>query len=183
MMLFMTILLFGKRSRRPPQHLEYYGVLYNKIYMFFYMYIYSSYGSFGSLFKGRECRLSCAWYWFVTLLSLKQRRLDTSLTHILTPPSHPMSSVSKQNLATPKDARIADAIGEIGPSVLVGAATTFLGIMPMAFASNVISRVFFRMFLVIISFGVSLKCPPEPRYPLKVYFLVWLYLDGYVAPP
>ena len=53
-----------------------------------------------------------------------------------------------------KDARIADALGEIGPSVMVGAATTFLGIMPLAFASNAISRVFFRMFLIIISFGV-----------------------------
>ncbi|CAN0362617.1 unnamed protein product, partial [Laminaria digitata] len=54
---------------------------------------------------------------------------------------------------TPKDARIADALGEIGPSVMVGAATTFLGIMPLAFASNVVFRVFFKMFLIIITFG------------------------------
>ncbi|CAN0269097.1 unnamed protein product, partial [Ascophyllum nodosum] len=53
----------------------------------------------------------------------------------------------------PKDARIANAMGEIGPSVMVGAATTFLGIMPLAFASNVVFRVFFKMFLIIISFG------------------------------
>ncbi|CBJ26527.1 conserved unknown protein [Ectocarpus siliculosus] len=59
-----------------------------------------------------------------------------------------------QDPSIPKDARIADALGEIGPSVMVGAATTFLGIMPLAFANNVIFRVFFKMFLVIISFGV-----------------------------
>ncbi|CAM9459401.1 unnamed protein product [Scytosiphon promiscuus] len=53
----------------------------------------------------------------------------------------------------PKDNRIADALGEIGPSILVGATTTFLGIMPLAFANNVIFRVFFKMFLCIISFG------------------------------
>ncbi|CAN0008284.1 unnamed protein product [Ectocarpus sp. 12 AP-2014] len=58
-----------------------------------------------------------------------------------------------QDPSIPKDARIAEALGEIGPSVMVGAATTFLGIMPLAFASNVIFRVFFKMFLVIISFG------------------------------
>ncbi|CAM9737467.1 unnamed protein product [Ectocarpus sp. 13 AM-2016] len=58
-----------------------------------------------------------------------------------------------QNPSIPKDVRIAEALGEIGPSVIVGAATTFLGIMPLAFASNVIFRVFFKMFLVIISFG------------------------------
>lgn len=53
-----------------------------------------------------------------------------------------------------KDLRIAYALGEIGPSVMLGAATTFLGIMPLAFGSNAIFRVFFRMFLIIISFGV-----------------------------
>ncbi|CAM9506157.1 unnamed protein product [Ectocarpus sp. 12 AP-2014] len=58
-----------------------------------------------------------------------------------------------QDPGIPKDARIAEALGEIGPSVMVGAATTFLGIMPLAFANNVIFRVFFKMFLVIISFG------------------------------
>lgn len=51
--------------------------------------------------------------------------------------------------------RIADALGEIGPSVIVGACTTFVGILPMAFASNVIFRVFFKLFLCIIAFGVS----------------------------
>lgn len=58
-----------------------------------------------------------------------------------------------QDPGIPKDARIANALGEIGPSVMVGAATTFLGIMPMAFAQNAIFRVFFKMFLVIITFG------------------------------
>ncbi|CAN0043144.1 unnamed protein product, partial [Hapterophycus canaliculatus] len=59
-----------------------------------------------------------------------------------------------QDSTIPKDNRIANALGEIGPSILVGAATTFLGIMPLAFANNVIFRVFFKMFLCIISFGV-----------------------------
>lgn len=40
---------------------------------------------------------------------------------------------------------------------MLGAATTFLGIMPLAFANNVIFRVFFKMFLVIITFGVRKK--------------------------
>ena len=61
---------------------------------------------------------------------------------------------NKQSTAIPKDSRIASALGEIGPSIMVGAATTFLGIMPMAFASYFIFRVFFRLFIIIISFGV-----------------------------
>eukprot|EP00904_Undaria_pinnatifida_P008204 jgi/Undpi1/4513/HiC_scaffold_18.g07867.m1 len=58
-----------------------------------------------------------------------------------------------QDAGKSKDVRIANALGEIGPSVMLGAATTFLGIMPMAFANNEIFRVFFKMFLVIITFG------------------------------
>lgn len=54
-----------------------------------------------------------------------------------------------------KNLRIGRALGEIGPSVVVGAITTFLGVMVMAFASNAIFRVFFKMFLIIITFGVS----------------------------
>ena len=64
--------------------------------------------------------------------------------------------VNNQDANIAKDLRIADALGEIGPSVMIGAATTFLGIMPLAFASNAIFRVFFRMFLIIITFGVRM---------------------------
>ncbi|CBN79522.1 similar to Patched domain-containing protein 3 [Ectocarpus siliculosus] len=63
-----------------------------------------------------------------------------------------------------KDVRIADGLGEIGPSVVVGAATTFLGITPMAFAANHVFRVFFKMFLIIIGFGVRRRASPI-QYP------------------
>lgn len=51
--------------------------------------------------------------------------------------------------------RIACALGEIGPSVVLGATTTLLGILPLAFAKTVIFRIFFKMFVLIIGFGVS----------------------------
>lgn len=62
--------------------------------------------------------------------------------------------VAPQDPSTPKDVRIAEGLGEIGPSVVVGAGTTFIGIMPMAFARNHVFRVFFKMFIIIIGFGV-----------------------------
>lgn len=58
-----------------------------------------------------------------------------------------------------KEERIAAALGEISPSAVIGAATTFLGIMPMAFASNFIFQVFFRVFPIIIALGVSSTLP------------------------
>lgn len=73
-----------------------------------------------------------------------------------------------------KDKRIAQALGEIGPAVVVGATTTFLGIMPMIFASNVIFRVFFKMFFIIILFGVRIFV----RFVLYVVVLVVSILAG-----
>lgn len=58
---------------------------------------------------------------------------------------------------------------------MVGAATTFLGVMPMAFASNVIFRVFFKMFLVIIAFGVSLATGrPGVGSRLRSLWVTWM---------
>ena len=57
----------------------------------------------------------------------------------------------------------------------MGATTTFLGIMPMAFAQNAIFRVFFKMFLVIITFGVSAACS-FIFFPLCAVLLSFLLL-------
>lgn len=62
---------------------------------------------------------------------------------------------TRQDTRISKQARIAATMGEIGPSVMLGAATTLVGIVPLSFASNAIFRVFFKMFLIIIAFGVS----------------------------
>ena len=69
-------------------------------------------------------------------------------------PCPPCSPQIEQDPCASTELRVARAMGEIGPSVLVGATTTLLGIVPMAFASNVVFRVFFKMFLIIIIFGV-----------------------------
>ncbi|CAN0203161.1 unnamed protein product [Ascophyllum nodosum] len=67
--------------------------------------------------------------------------------------AHIMHYFLHQNTDSSKDVQIANALGEVGPSVMLGAATTFLGIMPMAFASSFIFRVFFKIFILIIVFG------------------------------
>lgn len=81
-----------------------------------------------------------------------------------------------QDPSISKDTRIAGSLGEIGPSVILGASTTFVGILPMLFANNVIFRVFFKMFLIIITFGffhgvvfipVALSLLPEKAVAMK----------------
>lgn len=51
--------------------------------------------------------------------------------------------------------RLKGALIEIGPSILLGCSTTFIGILPLAFASSDIFRTFFRMFFSIIVYGAG----------------------------
>jgi predicted RND superfamily exporter protein len=51
------------------------------------------------------------------------------------------------------DERICHALGEIGPAVLMGAATTLIGCLPLAAAQSEVFRVFFRMMLGVVIFG------------------------------
>ena len=49
--------------------------------------------------------------------------------------------------------RTLQALRGIGPAVLLGLTTTFLGVLPIAFASSQVFRVFFQMFLSIVIVG------------------------------
>ena len=69
--------------------------------------------------------------------------------------AHIAHNFSVQSLALSKDERAVATMMEIGPSVAMGCFTTFLGILPLAFAGSVIFRVFFKMFFSIIVLGAT----------------------------
>lgn len=60
-----------------------------------------------------------------------------------------------QSWSKSPEERLRDGLVEIGPSVLLGCSTTFLGVIPLAFSSSVIFRTFFRMFFCIIVYGAA----------------------------
>ena len=51
--------------------------------------------------------------------------------------------------------RMAAALDEVGGAVLLGATTTFVGVLPLAFASSFIYRSFFKLFLSISILGIA----------------------------
>ena len=68
-----------------------------------------------------------------------------------------------------RDTRVINAMAEIGPSVLSGCGTTFIGILPLVMAKSEIFRVFFRMFFNIIVYATIhglVLCPVVLRYQL-----------------
>jgi len=50
--------------------------------------------------------------------------------------------------------RMAAALAEVGGAVALGGLTTFIGVLPLAFASSFIYRVFFRLFICIVGLGL-----------------------------
>lgn len=67
--------------------------------------------------------------------------------------AHILHCYMQQPTGLSKSEKVKSALVEIGPSVLLGCTTTFLGILPLAFAGTAIFRIFFRMFFSIIVFG------------------------------
>ena len=57
----------------------------------------------------------------------------------------------------------------IGPSVVSGGFTTFLGIVCLAFSKSTVFRIFFKMFCLIIGFGLS--------YGIFVIPVILIWLD------
>lgn len=52
-----------------------------------------------------------------------------------------------------KKERTLQALKDIGPAVFLGLCTTFLGVLPLAFATSGVFRVFFQMFVGIVIVG------------------------------
>eukprot|EP00752_Nemacystus_decipiens_P004731 g4312.t1 len=97
--------------------------------------------------------LGFVYHWNLQINSITVIELIMAVGLVVDYMAHLVHYFLHQDPNASKDKRIADALGEIGPSILLGTTTTFMGIVPLAFANNVIFRTFFKMFLCIISFG------------------------------
>lgn len=66
---------------------------------------------------------------------------------------HIVHCFGQQEVNAPVDDRVINGLAKMGPSVLTGATTTMLGIIPLAAAGSEIFRVFFRMMLSVVVLG------------------------------
>jgi multidrug efflux pump subunit AcrB len=68
--------------------------------------------------------------------------------------SHMVHSFAMQDSLLPRNDRVVLSLQEMGPSVLLGACSTFFGIMPLSLATSHVFRTFFKMFVGIVSVGI-----------------------------
>ncbi|XP_068757015.1 patched domain-containing protein 3-like isoform X2 [Montipora capricornis] len=91
--------------------------------------------------------------WDVSLNSVSMINLVMAIGFAVDYSAHIAHAYVVSNKATPNE-RVVDALSTLGASVFMGGFSTFLGVIVLAFAASEIFRIFFRMFLGIVMFGL-----------------------------
>ena len=91
--------------------------------------------------------------WGLDLNSISMINLIMAIGLVVDYSMHVAHSFSIQDPKLPRTERAVLAMEEIGPAVFLGVSATFVAILPLAFASSEIFRVFFQMFFGIVVVG------------------------------
>jgi len=93
--------------------------------------------------------------WGIDLNALSAVNLIVAIGFVVDYSVHIIHSFGLQGTTLTKDQRVKGALTTMGPSVFMGISTTFLGILPLAFATSEGFRIFFKMLFSIIIIGGS----------------------------
>lgn len=91
--------------------------------------------------------------WGLDLNSISAINLVMAIGLVVDYSLHLIHSFGIQDSKLGRKERTLRALKAIGPPVLLGLFTTFLGVLPIAFASSQVFRVFFQMFFSIVLVG------------------------------
>lgn len=118
--------------------------------------------------------LAAVQFWGFTVNSITTICLVMSVGLVVDYTLHIVHNFGLQDATLSRNQRVRATLAEMAPSVLLGAVSTFLGVLPLAFANSALFRIFFKMFMAIVFFGIThglVLCP------------VLLSLVGPAAPP
>merc|ERR1719387_1689330 len=91
--------------------------------------------------------------WGLELNSITSINLVMAIGLVVDYSAHIVHNFSLQSSQLSRNDRVVQTLTEIGPSVMLGVSTTFLGVAPLALSNSEVFRVFFKMFLGIVFFG------------------------------
>jgi multidrug efflux pump subunit AcrB len=98
--------------------------------------------------------LGLIWLWGLSLNSLTMISLVMAIGLVVDYLAHIIHYFMIHSNSSDPRARMANALSEVGGAVAVGGLTTFIGVLPLAFASSFVYRVFFKLFLSIVVLGI-----------------------------
>ena len=113
-------------------------------------------------------------FWDLTLNTVTLVQLVMAVGLVVDYMAHIAHHYSLQSSAKcfSNDEKLRVTLGEIAPSVFMGCFTTLLGILPLSLASSTLFRMFFKMFLSIVTFGAL------HGFVLLPVILPWLTLES-----
>ncbi len=97
--------------------------------------------------------LGLMYIWNVSVNSISMINLVMALGFSVDYNAHVAYHFVSSKAASP-ELRVIDALSKVGGSVFLGGLSTFLGMMPTAFASSTVFRTFFKMFVGIVALGL-----------------------------
>jgi len=89
----------------------------------------------------------------ISLNSISLVNMLLSIAIVVDYQTHVLYAFATMNPSISRDERMIMTLHKVGGPVLLAVCTTFLGILPLAFASSEVFRVFFQMFMGIVLFG------------------------------
>lgn len=94
------------------------------------------------------------WLWGLSLNSVTMIALVMAIGLVVDYLAHIVHYFMIHSHNSDPRVRMAHALAEVGGAVAVGGLTTFIGVLPLAFASSWVYRVFFKLFLSIVVLGI-----------------------------
>mmetsp|Transcript_5879 Transcript_5879/g.6764 ORF Transcript_5879/g.6764 Transcript_5879/m.6764 type:complete len:153 (-) Transcript_5879:11-469(-) len=92
-------------------------------------------------------------WWGIDLNSISTTNLVVSIGLIIDYSAHIIHFYGTTDSSLSRNERVTLSLEKMGPPVLMGAFTTFVGVIPLSFAGNLIFRTFFMQFSTIVLVG------------------------------
>ncbi|CAM9426094.1 unnamed protein product [Chrysoparadoxa australica] len=98
--------------------------------------------------------LASIYFWGLSLNAITGIQMIIAIGLVVDYMVHVLHYFQHQDNTLHPEQRVINSLQEIGPSVLMGAGTTFAGILPMSLADNEVFQIFFRMLFSTVILGV-----------------------------
>mmetsp|Transcript_54018 Transcript_54018/g.69363 ORF Transcript_54018/g.69363 Transcript_54018/m.69363 type:complete len:930 (+) Transcript_54018:98-2887(+) len=113
--------------------------------------------------------LGLIWGWGLDLNSLSMLSLVMAIGLVVDYIAHIVHYFMVHSDIVDPKARMVAALAEVGGAVAIGGLTTFVGVLPLSLASSFVYRLFFKLFLSIVTLGLFHGLVVAPLFMILIF--------------